>query len=238
MAITPDKQHVLIAGGTSGMGKALASILINESFRVTVTGRSPEKIAAVEKELPGVRAVRLDATDRPALDDFFKKEGKFDHLVLAVSAGKGGGLFSTLSLTELRTGFDQKFWPQLNTMQAALPYMQKEGSITFITAISSTSGLPGTSGLAAINGALELMVPTLAKELKPLRINAVSPGVIDTPWWDFLPADAKEKTFADYSASIAVGRVGRPEEVASLLHEIIRNGYLNGVVIGCHGGLS
>ena len=86
-------------------------------------------------------------------------------------------------------------------------------------------------------GALELMVPVLAKELKPLRINAVSPGVIDTPWWDFLPEEAKNNVFADFSSKISAGRVGRPEEVAATVRFILTTEYINGIVIGCHGGL-
>jgi NAD(P)-dependent dehydrogenase (short-subunit alcohol dehydrogenase family) len=81
------------------------------------------------------------------------------------------------------------------------------------------------------------MVPILAKELKPLRVNAVSPGVIDTPWWDFLPVDMKRGVFADFSRQILVGRVGRPEEVAAAICAVLENPYINGTVIGCHGGI-
>src|SRR5439155_26739831 len=137
-----------------------------------------------------------------ALDAFFKTAGHIDHLVITVSGGKGMGNFADLSLDDLREGFECKFWPQLHTLQAALPYMNAGGSITMITAVSSVAQKPGTSGLAAINGAIELMIPALAQELKPLRINAVSPGVVDTPWWNFIPEDAKQKTFEQFTGNI------------------------------------
>jgi NAD(P)-dependent dehydrogenase (short-subunit alcohol dehydrogenase family) len=72
---------------------------------------------------------------------------------------------------------------------------------------------------------------------KPLRVNAVSPGVIDTPWWDFMPAADKDQVFSGFSSQVCVGRVGRPEEVASAIRFILENEYINGVIIGCHGGL-
>ena len=96
---------------------------------------------------------------------------------------------------------------------------------------------PGTAGLGAINGALESMIGTLARELAPLRVNAVSPGVIDTPWWDFLPADVKQGVFADFGRQISVGRIGRAQEVADTVRFILENEYINGTVIGCHGGI-
>ena len=238
MSQTLENSKVVVAGGTSGIGLALVKILANEKASVTALGRDPGKLAALKAELPSVRGIGLDARDRSALDNFFREQPQVDHLVLALSGGKGGGLFKDLQLSEVREGFDQKFWPQLQTLQAALPYMSPGGSVTFITAISATAVLPGSSGLAAINGALELMVPILAKELKPLRINAVSPGVIDTPWWDFLPVAAKKEVFTDFSSRVSVGRIGRPEEVAAVIRSIIANDYINAVVIGCHGGLN
>lgn len=119
--------------------------------------------------------------------------GHIDHLVVALSGGKGIGNFRELDLNDLRKGFEGKFFHQLQTAQSVLPFIAKKGSITFITSISSKSKAIGTSGLGAINGALEVMIPTLAKELKPLRINAVAPGVINTAWWDFLQPEKNRK---------------------------------------------
>ncbi len=232
------KSTIVIAGGSSGIGLALTKILAEEGSDITVLGRNPSKLAAVSASFPSVKTVMLDACHREELDAFFQKAGKVDHLVLAVSGGKGGGAFRELSLQDLREGFEQKFWPQLQTLQAALPYMDPGGSVTFLTAASAGSMLPGTSGLAAINGALEIMVPILSLELKPLRINAVAPGVIDTPWWDFMPATAKEQLFKDYSARVSVNRIGRPEEVADTIRFIMSTGYIDGIIIRCHGGLS
>jgi NAD(P)-dependent dehydrogenase (short-subunit alcohol dehydrogenase family) len=148
------------------------------------------------------------------------------------------GNFAELSLQDLRDGFEGKFWPQLNTIQAALPYMNANGSVVLITAISSIAQRPGTAGLAAINGALELMVPVLAQELKPLRINAVSPGVVDTPWWNFVPEEAKQETFRQFTGTIPAGRAAKPAEIADAVVFALGNNYMTGSVIRCDGGFS
>ncbi|MGF6924609.1 NAD(P)-dependent dehydrogenase (short-subunit alcohol dehydrogenase family) [Chitinophaga sp. W2I13] len=238
MSGTFESKKVIIAGGSSGIGLATAAMLVKEKANVTVTGRSAAKLAAAAEENPGIQAVALDSNNRDELDEFFRTQGNLDHLVIALSGAKGAGAFAELSLQDLRDGFEGKFWPQLNTLQAALPYVNKGGSITLITAISAVSKAPGVSGLAAINGALELMIPSIAKEIQPLRINAVSPGVVNTAWWDFLPADTKADTFQQYASQLPVGRVGEPGEVADTILFLMRNGNITGTVIRCDGGLS
>jgi len=235
---TLNKSKVVIAGGSSGIGAALTKMLAEDGADITVIGRDAGKLGLLKEALPSIETVALDARDRAAVDALFRTAKEIDHLVLTLSGGKGGGMFKQLSLQELREGFDSKFWPQLNVLQAALPSMKSEGSVTLVTAASAGAALPGTSGLAAINGALEIMVPILSAELKPLRVNAVSPGLIDTPWWDFLPAAAKQQVFKDFSTNVHVGRPGRPEEIADTIRHVMSNGYINGVAIRCHGGLS
>jgi len=229
-------QKVVIAGGSSGIGLATAGLLA-DTFQVTVTGRSASKLETVRNTLPPVHTAVVDSADRNALNAFFKTHGTLHHLVIALSGAKGGGNFADLSLQELREGFEGKFWPHLETLQAALPHLASGGSVTLITATSATAKLPGASGLAAINGALELMVPVLAKELKPMRINAVSPGVTDTAWWDFLSEVDKQQAFEYWSAQTLIGRVGRAEDVAAAIRLLISNTYITGQILKCDGGL-
>jgi NAD(P)-dependent dehydrogenase (short-subunit alcohol dehydrogenase family) len=229
-------KKVIVAGGSSGIGLATARLLAQQQAVITVTGRDTEKLKAIHVS-DGFNTATVDSTNRAALDTFFKQAGNTDHLIVSISGHKGMGHFATLPLQELQEGFDNKFWPQLHTVQAALPYMNKGGSITLITAMSALGRLPGASGLAALNGGLELMVPILAKELKPLRINAVSPGVVDTPWWNFLPEENKQQTFQQFAQQIPVGRIARPEEIADTILFVLHNEYMTGAVIPCDGGL-
>jgi NAD(P)-dependent dehydrogenase (short-subunit alcohol dehydrogenase family) len=234
--MTMQDKKIVVAGGTSGIGLATAQRFHQLGGIVTVTGRQAQRLRAAEGL--GLNTAAVDSRDRKALDAFFAAQGAVDHLVVAVSGGKGMGEFAKLALSELREGFEEKFWPQLETVQSALPYIQPGGSVTLITAISATAKLPGVSGLAAVNGALELMVAIWARELRTIRVNAVSPGVIDTPWWDFVPRENRQAAFAQYTAGLPVSRAGRPEEVAEAIVLLAGNGYITGKVLGVDGGMA
>jgi NAD(P)-dependent dehydrogenase (short-subunit alcohol dehydrogenase family) len=172
-------KRTLVFGGTSGNGAATAAHFAAQGADVVITGRDEERLA--KAAAGGLTARRVDASSPEETAAFFAEDTRYDHLVLALSGGSGAGPFATLDLDGLRDGFEAKFWLHLRIVQAALPRMAEDGSIVFITASSARAALPGTAGLAAINGALEAMVRPLATELAPRRVNAVSPGVIDTP---------------------------------------------------------
>ena len=229
-------KKIIVAGGSSGIGLAAAIQFNKQQAQVTITGRNPGKLKSAAEN--GLQATTVDSGDRAALDAFFKNYGPVDHLVISLSGSKGIGNFSELSLQVLREGFEEKYWANLNTVQSALPFINNGGSITLVTAISATAQLPGTSGLAAINGALEIMVKVWAKEMPHIRINAVSPGVVDTSWWDFLPEETKQETFKQYAAQIPTGRVGKPDEIADAILFLAGNQFMTGQVIGCDGGMS
>ncbi len=230
-------KKIVVAGGSSGIGLATVALIAGMDAVVTVISRDDDKLKTAADTHKAIKAVAVDASDRKQLDAFFLQNGKFDHLIVTLSGGKGSGLFKDLQLDDLRSGFEAKLFPQLNTVQAALPYLNEHGSITLVTAISSRSRASGTSGLAAINAALEAMLPALAKELKPLRINAVAPGVVDTAWWNFMDAETKKKTFEDYAKQIPVGRVAQPSDIAECIAFLVSNEYITGSVIDADGGL-
>ncbi|MFF4492172.1 SDR family oxidoreductase [Streptomyces sp. NPDC001544] len=230
-------QRVVVMGGSSGIGEAAATAFAADGAEVVITGRDRERLDAAASRIGGkTSAYRLDAADRAAVDAFFDRSGPVDHLVLALSGAKGGGPFAELDLADLAAGFDGKFWPHLRVVQAALPRLRTDGSVTLVTAASARAAIPGTAGLAAINGALEAMVPPLAVELAPLRVNAVSPGVVDTPWWDATPAEQRKAVFEGLAATSPVGRVGRPEDIARAIHMLAVNTFVTGVVLDVTGG--
>lgn len=231
-------QTVVVIGGTSGIGLASAHAAAEAGARITIAGRDRDKLAlAVDGLGDKARGESIDASDRDALDAFFARLGHLDHLVIAASGGVGGGPFTKLIRDELAYGFDAKFWVQWQCAQVALPYLSEQGSITFVIANSARMGNPGTSGLAAINGALAAMVLPLAHELGPIRVNAVSPGVIDTPWWDKQPKELKHKLFKQITASLPARRIGRAEDVADAIVFLAGNGYITGVILDVDGGM-
>lgn len=233
-----NKQKAVVFGGSSGIGEAVARRFAAEgAIDVVAVGRDARKLDAIRESAgPSLRTARVDAIDAAAVSRFFADEGGLDYLVLALSGGRGAGPFATLPLDDVRSGLEAKLFPQLAVAQAALPKMRAGGSITFITAASARVAFVGASGLGAINGALESMVPSLARELGPIRVNAVSPGVIDTPWWDAMPADAKATFFDQARATLPVRRVGAPDDVAAAITMLARNAFITGVVLPVDGG--
>lgn len=240
-------QHTVVIGGTAGIGLAAARQLAAEGHLVTVVGRDPERLkralasiaeAAAAGPLTGSAQGRVASlTDRAALDALFAELGPIDHLVVTAPGTGCPGTLAEMDLDTLERAFTSKFLGTTHAIQAALPRLAEQGSITLVSAGSAQAALPGTAGLAAVNGAVEVLVPTLALELAPRRVNCVSPGVIDTDWWDrVVPADRRAEVLADFGRGTPVGRIGRAQDVADVIALLVRNGFMTGAVIPVDGG--
>ena len=233
-----ENQRVVVLGGSSGVGLSVAQLVVSLGAKVIVTGRDQEKLQTAVSQIGGqAQAEVADGTNAEQMKSLFSRIGQFDHLVLTLSGAKGAGSFRELDLNELRAGFEAKFWAHITSAQAALPSLRSDGSITFISAISARMANPGTSGLSAINAAIEGLVRPLAVELKPLRVNAVSPGVIDTPWWNRIPESQRQSLFEQSAAQTPAGRVGKPEDVAKAVAFLLDDTFMTGAVLECDGGL-
>lgn len=228
-------QTALIIGGGSGIGAATAARFIELGATAVVTGRREDVLAATAEKI-GAEWASLDATDPAALAAFFADGRRYDHLVLAFSGGKGFGTVTDLPVADLREAFEAKVFGHFAALQAAAGNLTEHASVTFISAISARAGMPGTAGLAAVNGAVEAMVPPLAAELAPIRVNAVSPGVIDTEWWSAMGEEERRATFDFYAAKLPAKRVGRADEVASAITALAGNTYVTGSILEVAGG--
>jgi len=231
------ERTALVVGGTSGIGLATARLLHAQGATVHVAGRSKERLEALAVSDPELIGHRADGGDREQIAEVLSTVGSLDWLVVSLSGAEGAGPFAELDLAKLRSAFEAKFWGQLTTVQAALPHLTEDGSITLVTAISARAAMPGTAGLAAVNGALESMIRPLAVELAPRRVNAVSPGLVATPWWNGLPQEAREAYFASAAAQLPVRRVAEPEDVAEAVALAATNRNLTGTVLESDGGL-
>jgi NAD(P)-dependent dehydrogenase (short-subunit alcohol dehydrogenase family) len=230
--------HVAILGGGSGIGLAAARLAQSSGARVTIGGRSRERLDAALGSLGGdARGLVVDATDPASLRRFFAEAGRLDHLVLTMTRRGGAGPVAELADADLPGAFAGKPIAHLHAIALALPTLAERGSVVLVTAASAQAALPGTVGLAAVNGALEAAVPPLAVELAPRRVNAVSPGVIETEWWHEVPEADRQALFATYAEQAPVGRNGSADDVAAAIASLLENGFLTGVVLPCDGGL-
>ena len=231
------QQKAVIVGGTSGIGLAAAIDLSWAGAQVWVTGRSPDKAAAAAVTI-GDRATghAINARDAMKLQAFFSSVGEFDHLIVALGGGSAIGAFKDLDEAKMRAGFDNKFWPYLNAIRNGIGHIRGSGSITLITGAAGRRAIKGMSGLAAVNGALQAMIGPLALEFAPIRVNAVSPGLIATPYWDRMPEDARRAMYERSAASVPVGRVGAPSDVGQAVLFLVSNEFTTGAVLDCDGG--
>jgi NAD(P)-dependent dehydrogenase (short-subunit alcohol dehydrogenase family) len=235
---TLSERHVAVIGGSAGIGLETARLLAGRGARVTIGGRDRGRLDVAVKEIGGqVRPLAVDAEQAGSLREFFAQAGPITDLVVTVTRRGGTGPAHELAEADLPGAFAGKTIAHLRAVALALPTLAADGSVTLVTAGSAQSALPGTAGLAAVNGALEAAVPPLAAELAPRRVNAVSPGVIETGWWDELPVDARREAFQAFAQRAPLRRNGQPHDVAQAIAALVENGFITGVVLPCDGGL-
>lgn len=197
-----------------------------------MTGRDPEKLAAVDGRFAA--AERVDGTDRESVTAFFDRLGPIEHLVLAFSPGAVGiGPIRAANMADLEAAFSGKLFGYLHAISQA----RVTETITMISAASARAALPGTVALAGVNGAIERIVPPLAAELAPVRVNAVSPGAVDTAWWSFLPDDQRQAQFAA-AGSVPAGRIGTVADVAAAVRYLVGSTLVTGSIMPVDGGFT
>jgi NAD(P)-dependent dehydrogenase (short-subunit alcohol dehydrogenase family) len=231
-----NEHTALVVGGTSGIGLATARRLRSTGATVHVAGRGAERLGDLATTDPQIVGHRADGGDGDEIKALAAEIGTIDWLVVALSGNEGPGPFADLDLGMLRRAFDAKFWGHATTIQAVLPHLAPTGSITLISAITARTGMPGTAGLAALNGAVEALIRPLAAELAPIRVNGVSPGVVDTPWWSGLPDDARQAYFAQAAQALPARRIATADDVAEVVALAATNPNLTGTILETDGG--
>ena len=232
-----DGKTVVIVGGTSGIGLASAAACSAAGARVVIAGRSEQRLDAARRAVEGpIEARRLDMTDDASIEALFGELGPLDHLVITAS-GAALGRFLEIDTAEARRFFDSKFWGPYAVARRAAPQIRPAGSITFFSGAAGSRASPGFSCGSAINAAVEALSRTLSVELAPVRVNTVSPGLVDTPiWHSIVSSSERDALFADTAAKLPAGRIGRPEEIADAVLFLIRNAYTTGTTLFVDGG--
>ncbi|HKR41751.1 MAG TPA: SDR family oxidoreductase [Paraburkholderia sp.] len=233
-------ERVLIVGGSSGMGFALAKSLLEDGAQVTIAGRSHTKLAEAKQRLPhpdNVRTFAVDIAREQQVAELFAFTGPLDHIVTTAADIEGAyQLLPSLELEAARRVVDSKLIGPLLLARHGAPVLAPNGSITFTSGIAAYRPAPRGSVVAAINGALASLASALAVELGPQRVNVVSPGWVDTPIWTFVAGDAKQDTLDAMAARLPVGRVGQPEDIAHAIRFLMENGFVTGTVLHVEGG--
>jgi NAD(P)-dependent dehydrogenase (short-subunit alcohol dehydrogenase family) len=235
-----DGKRVVIIGGSSGIGLETARLALAEGASVTIAGRSEGRLQRAAESLVAVgnpdrlRTVIADIGEESSIQALFAAETRVDHVF--VPAGElrpGGGCALGTEFEGLRSILEVRLLGVARVVRQATPRMAG-GSITLMSGLYSTRpAARGAMAAAAVAG-VEGMARALALDLAPIRVNAVAPGLIDTPLWDAF-GDQRE-AFAARAAKLPVGRIGRPEEVAHAVLFLMTNGFVTGTVLPIDGG--
>ena len=235
-----DKQRILIVGGSSGMGLALARRCLDEGAGVIIVGRNEAKLSAARDELGnpgGLETAAVDISREDEVAALFARIGRLDHIVSTAADIEGAyRLLPEIELSAAQRVVESKFYGPLLLAKHGAPRLSPAGSLTFVSGIAAYRPAARGAVVAAVNAALEGLVRALAVELAPIRVNAVSPGWVDTPIWEFVAGDKKDDTLAAMAKRLPVGRVGRPDDIADALRFLIGNGFTTGETLHVEGG--
>jgi NAD(P)-dependent dehydrogenase (short-subunit alcohol dehydrogenase family) len=225
-------KKVVVVGGSSGIGLSTAEMAKHEGADVIVASRNAARLDAVAEKLNAI-AIPADVTDDKSVANLFRSTGPVDHVVVTAAQLRTGP-FKTVSMEDVRGTMESKFWGAWRVARSA--EFRAGGSLTLVSGFLSIRPRPNSAIVGAANGALESLARGLALELAPVRVNAVSPGIIDTPIRAAMPEEARRDMLAKAAAALPVGRVGVGEDIARQILAFMTNGFATGSILYLDGG--
>lgn len=228
-------KKVVVVGGGSGIGFAVAQQAAAAGAEVVIASRSGEKLRAAAQHIGhGVQVEQVDATDLQSVADFFHRIGSLDHLAVTIKPKLPAGEFTENDLAAVQSAFDAKFWGQYRLAKACIPFIRAGGSIVLTSGIASCRSYHGYSAVSAMNAATEALAKAIAFELAPIRVNCICPGFVDT-----VPSTpGRASHVMAISPTLPLERLGTANEVANAYLYSFSNTYSTGSVIVVDGGAS
>jgi NAD(P)-dependent dehydrogenase (short-subunit alcohol dehydrogenase family) len=225
-------KKVVVVGGSSGIGLSTAELATREGADVTIVSHNPERLkAAAEKA--GVKAIQADVTSDESVESLFRKCGAVDHVVVTAAQLRTGP-FKTVAMEDVRGTMEGKLWGAWRVARSA--EIHPGGSLTLVSGYLSIRPRPNSAIVSVANGALESLTRALALELAPVRVNCVSPGIVDTPIRAAMPEAARRDMLAKTAAGLPVGRVGVGEDIARQILAFMTIGFATGSIVYLDGG--
>jgi NAD(P)-dependent dehydrogenase (short-subunit alcohol dehydrogenase family) len=231
------EQTVVIVGGGSGIGQGVARASLGRGARVVLAGRTLQKLERALLTLEaGERgqAIAADVTLEADVAHLFEQSPSVDHVVVT-AAELAYQPIRDFQLDAARRALDSKILGALLIAKHAAVRLPPTGSLTFTTGVASERPLPRGSMVAAVNGALNSFVRGAAIELSPIRVNALSPGWVDSELWDVIGGD-KAAIFSAMAARLPVRRIGQPDDLGHAAVFLMENQFTTGAVLTVDGG--
>ena len=209
-------KRVLVIGASGGIGGATADAFAALGADVLRPGRD-----------------ELDVVDEASLAGYFEAQAPFDHVVIAAATTKTGSV-AKLALDDAEAALNSKFFGAYRV--ARLARIAEAGSLTFVSGFLSTRPSASSVLQGAINAALEALARGLALEKAPVRVNAVSPGLVDTTLWSGMAEADRQAMFEGAAKRLPARRIGQPADIAQAILFVASNPYVTGTTVTVDGG--
>ena len=234
--------RVVVIGGTSGIGFAVAQRVLLEGAHVMVGSSSADKVdEAVSRLGNGASGHTVDVREEANVAAFFEVAGPFKHLVYTAGdwgAVRRGGTIADLDLSNANDIFAVRFWGALAAIKHAQGHIATDGSITVTDGAIAHRPRKGAALNTAMAGAIEHLTRSLAVDLAPLRVDAVCPGYVLTEVWNSIPEDQRQEQIRSMTQRQPISRAADPSEVAEAYLYLMRGTFSTGQVLMVDGGMT
>jgi NAD(P)-dependent dehydrogenase (short-subunit alcohol dehydrogenase family) len=229
--------RVLIVGGTSGIGLAVATAVVERGATPIVASRRPASVDTALAALPEkAEGATVDLTDEASVMALVQQHAPLDHVVY--TAGEPLELVPLRDLTPdiVRSFFETRFLGAIAVVRAVAPLLRAGASITLTSGTAGDRPGAGWALGASVCGAMSALTRALAVELAPVRVNAVAPGVVRSPLWAGMSEQDRAAMYDDVAAAIPLGRVAEVEDVALAYVYAMQQVHGTGIVVTVDGG--
>jgi NAD(P)-dependent dehydrogenase (short-subunit alcohol dehydrogenase family) len=229
-------QTVVVIGGSAGIGLETARRARAAGADVILTARNPERLEQAARELGARSHAAFDAADPDRLAQFFQElPTPIDHVM--VTAGRPYyAALADLDFTQAHRELDEHFWLALHLAREAPAKVRPGGTLLFMSGTAARRPAPGLTVPVALTAALPALVANLALEIAPVRVNLIAAGFVDTPLSAALLGDQLDARRNELRATLPIGRVVGPGDVAALAVHLMTNTAVTGATYDVDGG--
>jgi NAD(P)-dependent dehydrogenase (short-subunit alcohol dehydrogenase family) len=232
-----ENKRVVIVGGSSGIGLAVAEKAASEGAKVVIISSKAERVQEAILSIGGDAGGQVvDVLDEGAVQSFFTKLGAFDHLVFTAGDSLHLQELGVMDLKQARRAFELRYWSALAAVKYGSPQIRKGGSVVLTTGIAGRHPQSGWVIAASVCGTIEALTRALAIELAPIRVNAVSPGVVRTNLWQSMGSVEREQLYESLGKHLPVGRVGEAHDIAQAYLFLMKEEFGTGQTVMVDGG--
>lgn len=229
-------KRVLVVGGARDIGLAIARAVADAGGIAIVGARKLERARKAADDIEGAEAVQIDVTEESSIETALKHVGSVDHIVVTASAQHNVPV-AELNHDRTVAAFEAKvIGPLMLAKHATAGHLASDGSIVLFSGVAAWNPEPGYAVMGITNGAVSFAAIHLAKELAPIRVNAISPGIIDSGSWNRFGEQTRQEILEQGAKGSLVGRYGENGDITDAVLWLLKAGFVTGETIHVEGG--